>query len=62
MAFVALSVALKKLAEAEYGDIATGKEAVDMFSNLVALRRSVFHPPNRADTEQHTDLTYFSVC
>ena len=39
MAFVAMSIALKKLAEAEYGDAQTGRDSVDMFAGLVALRK-----------------------
>lgn len=45
MAFVAMSIALKKISEAEPYDRGAGKEAVDMFNMIVGLRRYNFPPP-----------------
>ena len=42
MAFVAMSIALKKISEAEPYDRGAGKEAVDMFNMIVGLRRYNF--------------------
>lgn len=47
MSFVAMSIALKKIAEAPSWDGAAGKDAVDMFNMIVGLRKYYFHPSTK---------------